>query len=313
MTRSRFPPATRCATILVLMTTKALLAVALTVAALGAQPRERLNFDRNWRFHRGEASGAERPAFPDRDWRRLDLPHDWSIEGPYSPENASGTGYLPGGIGWYRKEFPLASNLAGRRIFVEFDGVYRDSDVWINGHHLGHRPYGYSSFEYDLTPWVTYGTKPNVLAVRVDHSQIADSRWYPGSGIYRHVWMTITAPVHVDNWGTFLYTPEVGPTEALVSIETTVVNQSAVAAAVRVETTLAEGGAPVAAQAQVPAGATHRFALQGPLAKPRLWSLDDPYLYTAVTRVFVGGKLATSTAHPSESARFASTRIAASS
>jgi beta-galactosidase len=274
------------------MVNRTLLALAAVASALCAQPRDRLNFDQNWRFHKGEVKGAEQPAFPDRDWRRLDLPHDWSIEGPYSPDNASGTGYLPGGIGWYRKEFPLAADLRGQRIFLEFDGVYRDSDVWINGHHLGHRPYGYSSFEYDLTPWVTYGTKPNVLAARVDHSQIADSRWYTGSGIYRHVWLTITAPVHVDHWGTFLYTPEVRDTEALVSIETTVVNQSAAAAAVRVETTLAEGSNPVTGQAQVPAGAAHRFALQGALAKPRLWSLDDPYLYTAVTRVFVGGKLA---------------------
>jgi beta-galactosidase len=274
------------------MLTKALLAAALVTATLGAQPRERLNFNRDWRFHPGEALGAAQPGFPDADWRRLDLPHDWSIEGPYSPENASGTGYLPGGIGWYRKEFPIATGSTGRRYLVEFDGVYRDSDVWINGHHLGHRPYGYSSFAYDLTPWIRYGTKPNVLAVRVDHSHAADSRWYTGSGIYRSVWLTVTGPVHVDHWGTYLYTPEVRDSEALVSVEASVVNESAAAATVRVETTLAEGAAPIAGEAVIAPGSTHRFTLQGPLAKPRLWSLEDPHLYTAVTRVYAAGKLA---------------------
>ncbi|MBS1857406.1 MAG: DUF4982 domain-containing protein [Acidobacteria bacterium] len=269
-----------------------LLAAAVSTAALGAQSRERLNFDRDWRFHKGDAKGAEIPGFADRDWRRVDLPHDWSIEGPYSADNASGTGYLPGGIGWYRKQFPLAAGLRGSRVFVEFDGVYRDSDVWINGHHLGHRPYGYSSFEYDLTPWVNYGAKANVIAVRVDHSESADSRWYTGSGIYRNVWLTVTGPVHVDHWGTYLYTPVVRESDALVSLEATVVNQSGAAAAVRVETVLADGSAPVTGEAEIPAGASHRFTLQGTLARPRLWSLDDPYLYTAITRVFVAGKLA---------------------
>jgi beta-galactosidase len=269
-----------------------LLAAALSTAAPGAQPRERLNFDRDWRFLKGDAAGAQQPGFADRGWRRLDLPHDWSIDGPYSPDNASGTGYLPGGIGWYRKQFPLAASLRGRRVFVEFDGVYRDSDVWINGHLLGHRPYGYASFEYDLTPWLNFGAKPNLIAVRVDHSHAADSRWYTGSGIYRNVWLSVTAPVHVDHWGTYLYTPEVRESEALVSVEATVVNQSAAPAAVRVETTLAEGAAPIAGAVEIPAGASHTFTLQGTLARPRLWSLDDPYLYTAVTRVFVAGTLA---------------------
>ncbi len=264
----------------------------MLVSALGAQPRQRRSFDRDWRFHLGNVPGAEQPAFADRDWLRLDVPHDWSIEGPYSPENASGTGYLPGGIGWYRKEFPIAADRRGRRVVVEFDGVYRDSDVWINGHHAGHRPYGYSSFAYDLTPWINYGAKTNVLAVRVDHSQAADSRWYTGSGIYRNVWLTLTGPVHVDHWGTYLYTPAVRDTDALVSVEAAVVNESAAAAAVRVETLVAEGSAPIVGEAHIAAGATYRFTLQGPLANPRLWTLDDPYLYTALTRVFVNGTLA---------------------
>jgi len=156
----------------------------LTLAALpiwsAAPIRERQSLDAAWRFFKGDPSGAERSVFDDASWRKVNLPHDWSIEGPYSATNASGTGYLPAGVGWYRKTFPLDESLAGRKIFIAFDGVYRDSDVWINGHHLGHRPYGYSSFEYDLTPYVTFGAKPNVVAVRVDHSVTADSRFYPG-------------------------------------------------------------------------------------------------------------------------------------
>src|ERR1022692_1852974 len=171
--------------------------------------REHRNFDEQWRFHKGDVKGAEQSGFDDTAWRKLNLPHDWSIEGPYSRDNASGTGFLPGGIGWYRKSFALPESVKGRKVFAEFDGVYRDSDVWINGHHLGHRPYGYSSFEYDLTPYLKaaafeYDVTPylkaagqeNLVAVRVDHSQAADSRFYTGSGIYRHVWLTVTAPVH---------------------------------------------------------------------------------------------------------------------
>jgi beta-galactosidase len=179
-----------------LVTRRTLLVIAGLTAALpgwSAEPvRERRNFDDGWRFHLGEASGGQQPGLDDSGWRKLNLPHDWSIEGPYSSANASGTGYLPGGVGWYRKSFRLAEGLRGRRIFIGFDGVYRDSDVWINGHNLGHRPSGYASFEYDLTPYVNFGARPNVVAVRVDHSAAADSRFYTGSGIYRHVWLTVT-------------------------------------------------------------------------------------------------------------------------
>ena len=145
------------------------------LTAWSAEPvRERRNFDDGWRFYKGDASGGERAAFDDSAWRKVRLPHDWSIEGPYSGSNPSGNGYLPGGIGWYRKGFPAPETLRGRKVSIEFDGVYRDSDVWINGHHLGHRPYGYSSFAYDLTPFLNFGARQNVLAVRVDHSVVAD-------------------------------------------------------------------------------------------------------------------------------------------
>jgi hypothetical protein len=257
--------------------------------------REHRNFDEQWRFHKGDVNGAEQTGFDDARWRKLNLPHDWSIEGPYSKDNASGTGFLPGGVGWYRKTFALPESVKGRKVFVEFDGVYRDSDVWINGHHLGHRPYGYSSFEYDLTPHLNLGSKGNVVAVRVDHSEAGDSRFYTGSGIYRHVWLNLEQPVHVSHWGTFVHTPVVRDAEALVSVETGVVNESGAAVTMRLVTALQDSagreGAAMTTEVRVPPGGSHVFAQQGAVANPKLWSTAEPNLYTSVTRVFTDGTL----------------------
>ena len=271
-------------------------ALAVVLPAWPADaPRERRNFDEAWRFFKGEAKGAEQPGFADSGWRRLTLPHDWSIEGPYSPANASGTGFLPGGIGWYRKTFALPEAARGQEVSVVFDGVYRNSDVWINGHHLGQRPYGYSSFAYDLTPYANFGTKANVLAVRVDHSEAADSRFYTGSGIYRHVWLVTTQPVHVDQWGTYVYTPVASEAGALVSVEATAVNGSKSSAAMKVTTSIEDADGhevgTTAGEAQIAAGGSHTFPQQAAVAHPRLWSMESPYLYVAVTRVFANGVL----------------------
>jgi beta-galactosidase len=280
------------------MTKRILVLATLLAGARFAWPdapvREHRNFDAQWRFHKGDVTGAEQSAFDDTAWRILNLPHDWSIEGPYSRDNASGTGYLPGGVGWYRKTFSLPEFNPSRKAFLEFDGVYRDSDVWINGHHLGHRPYGYSSFEYDLTPYLKVASV-NVVAVRVDHSEVADSRFYTGSGIYRHVWLTLTEPVHVAHWGTFVHTPVVQDSEALVSVETCVVNESPAAVSVRVVTAIQDArgaqAASMTTEAPIPSGATFTFAQQGAVSKPKLWSTFEPNLYTTVTRVFVGASL----------------------
>lgn len=272
----------------------ALLLMAAVVAAHAQAVRERANFDDGWRFHEGEVSGGERAGIDDSTWRKVRLPHDWSIEGPYSASNASGTGFLPGGIGWYRKAFRLPESARGRKITIEFDGVYRDSDVWINGHHLGHRPSGYSSFAYDVTPHVNLGAKQNVVAVRVDHSVAADSRWYTGSGIYRHVWLTMTEAVHVAPWGTFVRTPVAGEAEALVSIETRVANESGTAAQVRLVTALEDGAGHeigrVETEERIVAGGSHTFSQQEAVSKPRQWSPADPNLYSAVTRVYADGR-----------------------
>lgn len=277
------------------------LLLAILLAALPAwaatAARERRDFNDGWRFLKGNVKGAEQVAFDDTAWRKLDLPHDWSIEGPYSASNPSCNGYLPGGIGWYRKTFALPPSARSRRVSIVFDGVYRDSDVWINGHHLGHRPYGYSSFAYDLTPYVNFGDKPNVLAVRVDHSEVADSRWYSGSGIYRDVWLVITQPVHVDNWGTYVFTPMVhDPAGAsLATIETTIVNQSLKVASVRVMTSIEDPGgreaASVSSEVQIAGGQSRTVAQQAAVPSPALWSIETPNLYTAVTRLSVDGVL----------------------
>ncbi len=263
--------------------------------AFGQQVRDRQLFDNGWRFHLGDIPRGESPAVPDKSWRQVDLPHDWSIEGPYSVKNASGTGFLPGGVAWYRKTFRLPASTRGGRVSICFDGVYRDSTVWINGVRLGSRPYGYSTFEYDLTKHLRFGASANVVAVRVDHSVIADSRWYPGSGIYRHVWLTTTGPVHVAPWGVYVTSPVADAAEALVSIETRLLNETpAESRAALVTAILNDKGEEVATtrnEAAVGAGKDYNFTQQVAIPQPSLWSPDQPYMYTALSRIYVGGKL----------------------
>jgi beta-galactosidase len=283
-------------------------ALALVLLALpaGAQtpPRVRESFDRGWRFQRGDAPGAEQPGFDDAAWRRLDLPHDWSIEGPYDEQAATGGagGYLPTGIGWYRKHFTVPAGLRGRRVTVEFDGVYQHSDVWLNGHHLGFWPYGYTSFAYDLTPFLNYGAGPNVLAVRVDNSAQPNSRWYSGSGIDRHVWVTVTDPLHLAEWGTYVTTPEVSPAWAVVRICTRVRNDRPVAAAVTLTSEVGGADGQVAgtatATATIPAGAEDEFDQAVVLAHPRLWSPETPALYRLRSRVAAAGTVVDETVTP---------------
>ena len=189
-------------------------ALLLALTTFAAEPgRQRESFDLGWRFQLGDTAGAQDPVLADAGWRTLDLPHDWSIEGPYDEHAASGGsgGYLPTGLGWYRKTFLLPETARGRLVGIQFDGVYQHSTVWINGHELGTRPYGYSTFQYDLTPFLQFGSTPNVLAVRVDNSAQPNSRWYSGSGIYRHTWLTLTDPLHIVPWGVSFTTPEVSP------------------------------------------------------------------------------------------------------
>ncbi|HUJ45113.1 MAG TPA: glycoside hydrolase family 2 TIM barrel-domain containing protein [Opitutaceae bacterium] len=267
-------------------------------------PRVHQSFDFAWRFCRGEAGGAQQPGFDDAAWRQLDLPHDWSIEGPYDEHAATGGsgGYLPAGIGWYRKHFTVPEGLRGRQVTVEFDGVYMNSDVWINGRHLGGWPYGYTSFCFDLTPDLHFGDQPNVLAVRVDNSQQPGSRWYSGSGIDRHVWITITDPLHVAHWGTWVTTPDVSAESATVRIRTRVQNGRPEAQAVTLISELVGSGdaveVAVPSDGLLAAGSEREFDQTVTLGHPRRWSPDTPELYRLRSRVVVGGRIVDETVTP---------------
>jgi beta-galactosidase len=274
--------------------------VALATSLVAA-PRAHTNFDAQWQFHRGEAGAAQQPETDTASWRRIDLPHDWSVEGEFAPTNASCTGFLPGGIGWYRKTFRTDPAWRGRKVFVTFDGVYRNAEVWINGHSLGLRPYGYSTFQHDLSPFLATNG-PNVLAVRVARANVADSRWYPGSGIYRHVWLTVTHPVHVPLWGNYITTPRADAASADVVVRTEVTNETARGATVRVSWQIERPDGtmlPEAAQTEtLGAGGGHTFSLWQKVARPELWSPETPALYVLVSRVFVGGELVDETRTP---------------
>jgi beta-galactosidase len=196
-----------------------------------AAPR-RDAFDFGWKFTRGDAPGAQQPSFADASWRSLDLPHDWSIEGPFAQDELSaGAGAnAPTGIGWYRKRFTVPAAYKGKKVSIEFDGVFRNSEVWINGHYLGKRPFGYISFAYDITPYLDW-TGENVAAVKVDNSRQPGSRYYSGSGIYRHTWLTAVNPTHVAQWGTYVTTPRVSKETAAVYAKTRVRNENGAGAA----------------------------------------------------------------------------------
>jgi beta-galactosidase len=270
-----------------------------------SEARQVLSFDRNWKFHLGRAVGADQPAFDDTSWRLLDIPHDWSIEGPKgsdpsamdgpfdkkSPAGAAG-GYLDGGVGWYRKTFVLPTLMQGQHLILLFDGAYADSQVWLNGQLLGHRPYGFSSFYYDLTPSARFEPDANVVAVRLDVQQPC-CRWYSGAGLTRHVWLMVTQPVHIAPWGTTITTPEISDAGATVRIRTHVVNDGAMASLVTIHTTIlgpdgrSVGEISTNADSVILPGASSDFEQTVQVAQPHRWSPDDPALYHAVTEVCV--------------------------
>ncbi len=265
----------------------------LSVMAASSGPRVVTSLDPDWRFLKGDAGGAHALAFDDGGWDRVDVPHDWSIAGPYD-ENApsgAGGGYLPSGISWYRKTFTLDANQEGRRVFVEFDGIMANSEVWVNGHLLGKRPYGYVSFSYEMTDYVTFGANiPNLLAVKTDTTRQPASRWYTGQGIYRHVRLVVIDPVHVAHWGVFATTIKASRDSATVQIQTALANQSGeVGTEVKLQTTiLAPDGNEVASvetTESIPVGGSARVVQNITVPAPRLWSLNTPVLYQAVTKV----------------------------
>ena len=305
--------------------------------------RERLSLDYGWRFTKGDpplagaalsytsikpwmnATGNEfvkdgtpatrppgnpggdvaytRPDFDDSGWQQLNLPHDWGIAGPFDPQLPGPTGRLPwAGVGWYRKQFSLPPSDSGRKICLAVDGAMSYANVWVNGQYAGGWPYGYSSWELDITPFVRFGAD-NVVAVRLDNPPDS-SRWYPGGGIYRNVWLVKTGPVHVAHWGTYITTPQTGPSGATVNIQVAVENDSGADAVVSVRNEIfklaADGrkgrsvGTLTTDGLNVAAGRTATDEQQISFRNPRLWSLKDPRRYIAVTSIFQDGKLADS-------------------
>ena len=254
----------------------------------------RISLNADWRFAKAEARGAEPAQFDDSAWRVVRLPHDWAIEGPFDPKLNPHTGALPiSGTGWYRKHFLVSEKDKGACFSVLFDGAMSNAHVWLNGHELGERPYGYIGFAFDLTPFLNYGNEENVLAVRVA-PEPNSSRWYPGAGIYRNVWMDITAPVHVGLWGTYVTTPEVTDAKAAVAVKTEVRNERKTEAHVGLRTSIidADGRAVVSSTADLTIPANGTVTASGSLTvpHPQRWDLDRPYLYTLVSEVLEGDR-----------------------
>ncbi len=271
-------------------------AVLFPASAATAIPvgERRQSFNEGWRFFKGDADGAERPGFQDSQWRQIQLPHDWAIEGPFDSHMNPHTGALPiFGTGWYRKAFTMPESAKGRYFSIEFDGAMNNARVWLNGEELGGRPYGYIGFSFDLTPYLHYGSQENVLAVRLtpeDHS----SRWYPGAGIYRNVWLITTGALHVDRWGTYVTTPEVTDQSATVSVKTQVRNRTGSEAKVTLRTSVLDAAGKSVTRKDdavtIPAGAVQTAATTLTVAKPQRWDIDHPYLYTVVSEVMDGNK-----------------------
>jgi beta-galactosidase len=258
--------------------------------------RTRESFDFGWKFLKADSPGAQRPQFADSSWRDLDLPHDWSIEGPFDEKApSSGPGaYLPTGIGWYRKRFRVAESARNKVTLIEFDGVYQNSEVWINGQYLGLRPYGYVPFSYDLTPHLNFGGE-NVLAVRVDNSRQTNCRWYSGSGIDRHTWLLTTNQLRVAYWGTFVTTPRVSDHSATVQVKTRIANGQQNTSPCTLTTTVLDkdGNTVQTAEAsqEVQASGEYEFVQQLAVDKPSLWSPANPYLYTVRSTLHQAGQV----------------------
>ena len=270
-------------------------AVLLAAGAASAKDASRriLNFDKDWRFIQEDVPEAQAPQFNDKAWRLLDLPHDWSIEGENVQSQTGGSvGYFPMGIGWYRKTFTIPSYSKDKLYSIEFDGVYEHSTVWVNGHCLGTWPYGYSSFSYDLTPYLKAGK--NVIAVKVDNSNQVNSRWYTGSGIYRHVRIVETAKTFFEKWGVFNYTSELGEGKAVVRIESSILSQANTALRARVRQAVIDAdGKEVAADecpVDIVAGAKTPVVQNLTIENPRLWDTETPNLYTLRSILIVNGK-----------------------
>ncbi|MCR4825318.1 MAG: DUF4982 domain-containing protein [Bacteroidales bacterium] len=274
----------------------ACLAFCLCLTGSAAE-RLHQSFDFDWKFTLTAPAGAAAPDFDDSAWTEVQLPHDWSMTLPYlSPqEGGSGAmGFMQGGLGWYRKSFAVPAAWKGRRVSLEFDGVYHRATVYVNGREVFFHPYGYTAFAVDITDELEPG-RDNVVAVRVDHRDCPTSRWYSGSGIYRHVWLNVTDPVHVGLWGTSVTTPSVRAEQASVRVETRLENDTAKPVAVRLTSELADPAGRIilrrTSEASLPAAGQEVVAQEFVLDAPALWDLDTPQLYTLITTLRRGGRV----------------------
>lgn len=247
----------------------------------------------NWKFTLNDVKDGQTPSLDDKRWKTVDLPHDWSVKGQLSPTLASATGYLPGGIGWYRKTINVPQSKQGEKVYLYFEGMYNRSEVFINGQSLGKRPNGYVSFMYDATPYIKYG-EDNVIAVRADHSQSADSRWYTGSGIYRNVWMVYANPLHIAQWGVFAYPKSVTKKQAVVSVSVEMDNSTVKDANLTITNELLSADGKVVAKdskkLQMTAG-NNKVSAELKVNNPQLWDLNNPNLYQLKTTVLKDGKV----------------------
>jgi len=288
-----------------------IISVTLVIISLNLfaqdSPRSRESFNEGWKFVKffnasyenngtdREPEGLQSHLLDDSSWRSIDLPHDWAIEGPFSDTLENNTGLLPWkGVGWYRKHFNVEAQEKEKRIYIEFDGAMAYSQVWLNGKYVGGWPYGYSSFRLDLTPFINFGGE-NIIAVRLDTKKW-DSRWYPGAGIYRNVWLVKTSQVHVAFNGLYCTTPAVSKEKATVSVSAEIENHLSVPVAVKVraaiyktDRNLKKNAAPAAVSREVlveiQGSEDHKLRLDLNVPEPVLWDIEDPELYCVVLTV----------------------------
>jgi beta-galactosidase len=270
-----------------------LIVLLFTSKGFSQQTRTVADFDKGWHFHLGDVNDGEKTNLSDGAWRTLNLPHDWSIEGKFSKDNPATPegGALPGGIGWYRKTFTVPASSKNQLIYIDFDGVYQKSDVWLNGHHLGFRPNGYISFRYELTPYLNFGGK-NIIAVKVDNSVQPNSRWYSGSGIYRNVWLVTTNKVAVDHWGTYVTTPVINDRFATVSLNVQIGNYTGKKQSITVNTSIVNAAGKVVSALASPLiikDTINQLAQSINVSQPKLWSVANPYLYKVITKISGAG------------------------
>jgi beta-galactosidase/beta-glucuronidase len=247
------------------------------------------NFNLNWKFCKGDVLGAQDPNFGYDNWQEVDLPHDWSIEGPFNPKWASCTGYLPGGVGWYRKKFIIPKSNEDKKVFIYFEGVYNNCEVWINGISLGKRPNGYISFYYEISEHLHFGGE-NVISVKVDHSKYADSRWYTGSGIYRNVKLIITNALYIKLWGVYAHASLSGLDHGLLEVNVTITNENSTAFEAKVINQLFYKGEIIGQTEQnITIAGNDESVIHGVIEvpDPKLWDLEYPELYNLISSIKV--------------------------